>query len=388
MRVLMVAPFARGRGQGGSQRATAIAERLGDRGVELGWLVVPRRDISQAAKLRALLRLQPTISRLYEPPPGTAARGWDVAIVAHSYLMPALGEVLADVPTIVDFHNLEWQHLADGGHAGAGPAWLSAIRDGHVRCQVALMRRLERTIVRTSDLGLFVSEAEHNWASTFAPTGATMLLRSVLPRSEERTAAAIRAARRPESGHLAYVGTLTFPTNLTSLERFLSRDWPEMRAAVPGLRLTVAGACDPDDRDRLDRHPGVRALGFVDDLEPVLARCQAVVMPFQGIAGTSLRALFYALAGLAVIGSEQAFRGIDFPAGRVARDPADWASAVRELVTEESPPAVGQPAWERALAQQRDPEPWDRLVETLERLSAGGLRRQSLSAAAPTQARV
>jgi hypothetical protein len=192
----------------------------------------------------------------------------------------------------------------------------------------------------------------------------------VLPTAQERAAAAISAQRQPQRGRLAYVGALTFPTNLTSLERFLARDWPAMRAAAPDLQLTVAGACTPADRAGLDRHPGVRTLGFVPDLTNVLAGCEAVVMPFDGVAGTSLRALFYALAGLPVIGSPLAFRGIDFPSGIVARDPAGWADAVRRIAGGDRTVTTAAPATRRqAQAHQDDPEPWDRLAAAIQALT-------------------
>src|SRR5437588_509612 len=105
MRVLMVAPFARGRAHGGSQRATAIAERLEERGLEVGWQVVSRRMTTSARKVSAIARGKPGLTCEYEPPERLAAGAWDVALVAHSYLFPRLESVLGDVPTAVDFHN-------------------------------------------------------------------------------------------------------------------------------------------------------------------------------------------------------------------------------------------------------------------------------------------
>lgn len=344
--------------------------------MQVEWQVVARRATSRASKLRSLTRGEPTLTGLYEPPGPPRRSDLDAVMVAHSYLVPSVSEAVAGIPTIVDFHNLEFRHLADGrgdGASAGGPA-----RRAYVGRQVALMRRLERAIVARSELSLFVSADELAWAGAAAPGAATMLLRSVLPRAEAHAAAAISERRDPRRGELVYVGTLTFPTNLTSLERFLARDWPAMRAASPELRLTVAGACDPSDRARLDRHPGVRALGFVSDLTEVLAGCEAVVIPFDGIAGTSLRPLFYALAGLPVIGSPPAFRGIDFPAGIIAPDTVGWVDAVRRIAGGDGAvAAAAQTAQHRARAQQDDPAPWDRLAAAV-----GALRRPTPAAGA------
>jgi hypothetical protein len=362
LRVLVLAPFERGRSQGGSQRATAIAERLEERGIEVGWLVVRRPPATRTGKLRSLAAARPNLPDQYEPPAALPSGRWDAALVAHSCLMRAVGPCLGSLPTLVDFHNLEWQVLADV-RASDRSAARRVLRAGYARGQIGLMRRAERAIVRSAQMSLFVAEPDRRWATAVAPRAATMLVRSVLPRDQERAAVRIRSRRDPVPGRLAYVGTLTFPTNAESLERFLARDWPAMRAAVPGLQLDVAGACAPELRAALDGHPGVRALGFVDDLTPVLARCQAVVMPFDGAAGTSLRALFYALAGLPVIGSPQAFRGIGFPVGATADSPAAWARAAGQIG------AMAGDGLQAASAHQREAAPWDRLADAIRGLT-------------------
>src|SRR5579875_1418626 len=143
MRVLMLAPFERGVGQGGSQRATAIAERLEERGIEVGWRRVPRRETGRAAKVGALLRGRPGVLGLYEAlsPPPWGDTEWDALIVAHSYLVPAVSALAATRPMVVDFHNLEWQSMRD---ALRGPAL--STRRAYDTVQVALLRRAEREI--------------------------------------------------------------------------------------------------------------------------------------------------------------------------------------------------------------------------------------------------
>jgi glycosyltransferase involved in cell wall biosynthesis len=365
---LVLAPFARGLGHGGSQRATAVAERLEERGVAVDWQLAARRTPTAARKLRALSRRRPLLAELYGPMCRRFGGDPDAVLIAHSYLVPAAASLARGVPRIVDFHNLEWCHLADG--TGSGRVGAGIVRAAYVRRQVELMRRLERSIVAGSDLSLFVSEDEHRWARDEVPGASTLRVGSVLPRSAEQAAAAISHRRDPRRGELAYVGTLTFPTNLASLERFLATAWPAMRAAAPNLNLTIAGACGREDRARLERHPGVSTLGFVPDLTPLLARCDAAVMPFDGFAGTSLRALFYALAGVPVIGSPLAFRGIDFPAGIVAHDPAGWAAAISQISEEPAAVlAIPRDARLRARAHQDDPRPWDRLRAAIDDLS-------------------
>jgi Glycosyl transferases group 1 len=363
MRVLVLAPFERGRGHGGSQRATAIAERLEDRGFEVGWQVVPPRATGPVDKLLSLARGEPALAGLYELPGELLPGPWDAALIAHSYLLPRLSRALARIPAIVDFHNLEWVHLADGARLERRQRRLPGARDAYTRSQVALMRRLERLLIRRAPLSLLVSDSDVAWARSVAPTSRLALVPSLLPEAEERTAARIHAARAPEPGHLVYLGTLAFPPNLMSLRRFLVDEWPSMRDAEPGLQLTVVGACAPSDQIDLARHPGVRPIGFVEDVTPILSRCSAVVMPIDGVAGTSLRAVFYALAGLPVIGTPNAFRGLPFHGGIEANSSEDWIRAARESMrTEASWSASMHDVREAALLHQHERAPWDHLV--------------------------
>jgi hypothetical protein len=359
LRLLIVAPFERGREHGGSQRATTIAERLEERGARVDWHRVQARATPAWSKARAALALQPALADLYAgaaPPP----RGdWDVALAAHSFVAPQLDRVGGARSRVVDFHNLEWRHLADA-------AALEAPRPGrraYLAGQVALLRRFERRVVARHPLSLFTSAAERDWASAVRGHGRLAVVPNLLPRASRDAAAAV-AARRDGGGAnadpsaFAYVGTLRFPPNLMSLLRFLRDSWPAVRDAVPGARLTVAGDCSDDGRRAIDAFDGVESAGFVDDLGGLLASCRAVLLPFDSAAGTSLRALYYALAGVPVIGSPSAFRGVPFALGASAATPDEWAAAAAAARTEPG-------ARESARLLHDDPAPWDHLHEAL-----------------------
>ncbi len=369
LRALMVAPFERGLDHGGSQRATAMAERLEERGATVDWQVVESRPIETADRLRSLLTLRPAIVEQY-PRGATDSNTADVAIASHSYLVPQLAPLPATVVRAIDFHNLEWRHLSDTAAHATGA------RRVHLHVQSRLLRRFEEGAIRACEISLFTSPEELGWAQSVAPGSSLQLLPSVLPVATERAALALegRRAERNEAGaepELLYVGTLSFPPHMGALRDFLVTVWPAIRKQLPGIRLTIAGDCTKEDRLGLSTHPGVSALGFVDKIGPLLERSAAVVMPTSGLAGTSMRALYYALAGVWVIGTPAAFRGLGWQMGRVAESPDQWAQAVREAA--EPNPQQRQrlkAARVAALALQRDPTPWDELVNRV-RLASG-----------------
>jgi hypothetical protein len=74
------------------------------------------------------------------------------------------------------------------------------------------------------------------------------------------------------------------PRNLLGLRDFLKFAWPEIRRAVPDVRLAVAGSIGAAVPDSF---PGVEVLGHVDDLDPEYRRARVVVNP--AVAGTGLK---------------------------------------------------------------------------------------------------
>jgi hypothetical protein len=376
VRMLVVAPFSRDKEQGGSQRATALAERMEERGVQVGWHVVNSSPRSKRSKAARMLRLEPALVGGFPRRAFRPEGRWDLALAAHSFLAPQLAAVASGVPRVIDFHNLEWQHLSDSAsleRTSAGRRGL--IRDSYLAAQIRLLRRFEQAVLRTADLSLLVSDAELSWADAVRLHGSLLLVPSVLPRSTERAALEIAGRRRPgRAPRFVYVGTLTFPPNVMSLRRFLHASWPAIVGAWPNAELTIVGGCEDALRAELQRQPGVRALGYVEDLAPLLEPCSAAIMPFDGRAGTSLRILFYALARVPVLGSPEAFRGMRAEFGVRASTPREWVDGARALV---EAPASGDAVTAHRLAihRQNDPEPWDDLHRTLLALA----RRRPLS---------
>jgi hypothetical protein len=361
MRVLQVAPFERGAAFGGSQRATSVAERLEERGVEVAWATLPPRVPGRAGRMLALASREPAAVQYARRGDAPPAGPFDIALAAHSYMAPQLARVTGATARVVDFHNLEWRHLDDVA------ALERPLRRAHLRVQARRMRRFEAGLVRTHALSLFASRSELRWARDAGGSGERLLVPNLLPSAERAVADeawAERALRRRDD-LLLYVGKLTFPPNVLSLERFLRETWPPLRAAQPGVRLRVAGDCSEATRARLASFDGVEVLGFVEDLRPSLAEAGAAVFPFDGSAGSSLRVLLFALAGLPAIGTAGAFRDFGEELGQVVSSRDDWIDAVRLCLSGES---AGDRARAAALALHEDPAPWDALYETMRRV--------------------
>src|SRR5271166_1953628 len=90
--------------------------------------------------------------------------------------------------------------------------------------------------------------------------------------------------------------------NYQGLTWFLRSVWPEIRAALDEVTLTVVGAVHPESIEL--EIPGVRLLGKVEDLRPLYDRARVFVSPIRFSAGVPIKILEAAAAGLPVVGTE------------------------------------------------------------------------------------
>jgi glycosyltransferase involved in cell wall biosynthesis len=133
---------------------------------------------------------------------------------------------------------------------------------------------------------------------------------------------------RPGPRRLVWLGTFGYRPNRLGLERFLDQGWPVLERAGYSLTLIGSGLTDPV-RAELARHPGVRVLGYVDDLRSGLAGARAAVVPLWSGAGVKLKTLTLLAHGVPVFTTPTGAEGLPVtPAVRVADTPQALADAV------------------------------------------------------------
>jgi succinoglycan biosynthesis protein ExoO len=139
-------------------------------------------------------------------------------------------------------------------------------------------------------------------------------------------------------GRLVFVGSDSLP-NLDGLRWFFAEIWPELRGQ--GLTLDLVGDCGP----ALRRLPaGVRSLGRVEALAPVLHRAALAVSPLRAGSGLKLKLLDYARHGLVTVATPPSLRGFVLGPGSpfvIAGGPSVFAAAVmRQLAMPLGPEAA------------------------------------------------
>lgn len=349
-----MAPFARGLASGGSQRSSSIAEALEVRDASVDWLVAGQKLVP---RWRLLTRsvAGPPLALLSIDAPSTTDR-YDVVCASHSYLgpiIPSLGN-----RRWVDFHNIEADHMLDNAAFG------SRAKRRYWHRQSTLMARLETRVARDADVVTAATRLDAERIRDGAGVE-VLVVPNTLPIAEARRfreIGVVRGERAPER-RMAFIGTLDYVPNVNSVDQFLGETWPGLRDTFSGVELDVVGRCHEQDAARWSDVDGVNVHGFVEDLTHLLSRCCAAVLPLRMRAGSSLRVLALALAGIPMIGSPDAFRSFDHR-GLVADDLQGWLDAVGTVLSGDTD-GVTEPLRREVECLQTDPVPFDRLSELL-----------------------
>ena len=231
---------------------------------------------------------------------------------------------------VYDAHNVESVLVAR--HASRASAWSPVRIAGSV--EAARLRRAEARACLDASLVIALSDSDAAGLRTLAP-GANV---TTVP-----IAIDVASLDRPRdlvpAPHLLFIGGLHWPPNAQGLEWFVREVWPLVCARLPEARLTIVGRASLAQRAQLERHPGVRALGAVDDLDPVVGQGRALVAPLLAGGGVRVKILDAFARRLPVVATSVGWEGIDAEPGRhllSADDPGALAGAVQAVLTDDA----------------------------------------------------
>lgn len=197
--------------------------------------------------------------------------------------------------------------------------------------QIAADLRAEMELARQADTVIAVTEAE---AEVFREAGCVDV--AVLSHAVAVTA----HSDAPPPGHqVVFVGRLTDPEspNVDSMRWFIDNVLDRVINQVPDARLLVVGEISDEVRNDLAREH-VTVAGPVADLTLVLAESRVFVAPTRFAAGLPLKVLTTAASGRPVVATSTLADQVRWDVGSellVADEPADFAAAVTELLTDD-----------------------------------------------------
>ena len=119
------------------------------------------------------------------------------------------------------------------------------------------------------------------------------------------------SANASERRYLMSVGLLDYAPNVEGIDWFIEIAWPLVRSKWPDMEYLVCGGkLDAKTRRKWSSVPGVRVLGFVDDIDAIYQKSIAVVAPIMKGAGTCIKVIEACMRGRKVIATKFAVRGI------------------------------------------------------------------------------
>jgi glycosyltransferase involved in cell wall biosynthesis len=134
-----------------------------------------------------------------------------------------------------------------------------------------------------------------------------------------------------------FLGGLHWPPNAEALAFFIREIWPLVRRDQPNATLTAVGRDDSSLATECRGVPGVTLTGWVDDIEPYVARSRALIVPMRAGSGMRVKILEAMARGLPVVSTRVGCEGIDVRSGEhllVADDPSTFAAALVRILTD------------------------------------------------------
>ena len=207
--------------------------------------------------------------------------------------------------------------------------------------QAAATKARELALMAQSDVALVVSPVEQQLLAAEHPE-----LRVDVVSNIHKTNPLQRSFT--ERQDLLFIGGFNHPPNVDAVLWFAAEIWPQVRVALPGVKIHIVGS-QPSREVQALQSEDFRVVGFVPDLEPFFRDCRLSVAPLRYGAGVKGKINSAMAHGLPVVATSIAAEGMYLQHGinvLLADDALEFAEQIVRLY--------------------RDPLVW-------ERLAAGGL---------------
>jgi glycosyltransferase involved in cell wall biosynthesis/GT2 family glycosyltransferase len=222
---------------------------------------------------------------------------------------------------VVDSSDIQWIREHRGAALAGDPTAIAAAER---------TRERERAVYGAADVNVAISDVDGQATRELArnvPVQIVSLVEDFSP---------VVADRSARSG-LLFVGNFWHAPNVDAVTAFHRDTWPLVRAAVPGIHLTVAGSAPPEEILALAADD-VTVTGWVPELEPYMAKAMISIAPLRYGAGIKGKIVQAIAAGLPVVTTTIGAEGMGLTDREhllVADDPADFADAIAQLHSDE-----------------------------------------------------
>ncbi len=133
------------------------------------------------------------------------------------------------------------------------------------------------------------------------------------------------------------MGVMFWPPNAEGVWWFAQDIWPRIHAQQPELIFTVVGKNPPDYLTQLHGQQGIEVLGYVPDVQRLLAETAVFVVPLRAGGGMRVKILDTWSWGLPIVSTSIGAEGIEIRDGEnilIADEPAAFSAAVQRAATD------------------------------------------------------
>jgi GT2 family glycosyltransferase/glycosyltransferase involved in cell wall biosynthesis len=224
----------------------------------------------------------------------------------------------------VIFNTVDLQHLRQEREAA-----LTGLAE--IAKQAKRLREIEFELMHRCDMTIVISEVEAQLLHQQDPT----LRLTVMPYMREVPGCHFSFAERKD---IVFLGGFDHSPNSDAVEYFVKEIWPLVRAALPDVRFLIIGSKMTTQIKSMENHPGVVAVGYVEDLAEYFDYCKMTVVPLRFGAGIKGKIGTSASFGVPSVATTIAVEGMGFVDGEqilVADDPVAFAHAAVRLYQDE-----------------------------------------------------
>ena len=195
--------------------------------------------------------------------------------------------------------------------------------------------RFERYMTPRFDLAVTVSPQEK--AELLAKCGTAQV--AVIPNGVD-TEYFTPGTEDQATNEIVFVGGLGWFPNEDGILFFLENIWPRIRHRKITATLVLVGRRGEKNRKLRSAlkngiSPGIKVLGFVDDIRPIVRRASVCIVPLRIGGGTRLKIVDAMAMGKAIVSTSVGCEGLDVTHGEnilIADDPNDFADHVIRLL--------------------------------------------------------
>ena len=133
--------------------------------------------------------------------------------------------------------------------------------------------------------------------------------------------------------HIFHLGAMDWRPNVQGVQWFLNRVWPFLIKRLPDAQLYLAGRNFPVDF-QVQNHPGVHALGEVEDAWEMMTASGIMIIPLLSGSGMRIKAIEAMAAGRPVVSTSigvEGIHGFDRIHFHVADSPEEFADRIYSI---------------------------------------------------------